>query len=194
MITVGITGGIGSGKTIICKVFKQLNVPVYNADSEAKILIATDKQVQSKITAVFGENIFRDGELDRKKLAEIVFNDSSALKKLNNIVHPAINNHFQTWLLSQTHPYVIKEAAILFESGSYKLMNYTVTVTAPESVRIQRVMKRDNIPQEAVKKRMENQMSDQEKIKRSNFVIYNDDKQLVLPQVIDLDKKFKADL
>ena len=136
MIKVGITGGIGSGKSIICEVFKQLKVPVYNADSEAKNLINTDKEVQKKIIEQFGTSVFPDDELNRNKLAEIVFNDPSALTKLNNIVHPAVHLNFQKWLIQQTYPYIIKEAAILFESGTYKNMDYILTVYAPEKLRI----------------------------------------------------------
>ena len=189
MIKVGITGGIGSGKSIICEIFKQLKVPVYNADSEAKNLINTDKEVQKRIIEEFGTSVFPGNELNRNKLAEIVFNDPSALTKLNNIVHPAVHLHFQKWLMQQTHPYILKEAAILFESGTYKNMDYIVTVYAPEKLRIERVMKRDSVAAKEVEKRMKHQISEEEKIKRSDFVIYNDDRQLVLPQVLDLHKK-----
>ena len=189
MIKVGITGSIGTGKSIICKVFKQLKVPVYNADSEAKNLINNDKEVQKRIIEEFGTSVFSSNELNRNKLAEIVFNDPSALIKLNNIVHPAVNLHFQKWLMQQTHPYILKEAAILFESGTYKNMDYIVTVYAPEKLRIERVMKRDKVAAKKVEKRMKHQISEEEKIKRSDFVIYNDDRQLVLPQVLALHKK-----
>ena len=189
MIKVGITGGIGSGKSIICEVFKQLKVPVYNADVEAKNIINTDIAVQKRIKEKFGPSVFSDNELNRKKLAEIVFNDSSALTKLNNIVHPVVNLHFQNWLKQQESPYILKEAAILFESGTYKNMDYIITVDAPEKLRIERVMKRDGISEAEVKKRMKHQISEEEKIKLSDFIIYNDDRQLVLPQVLDLHKK-----
>jgi len=186
MLKVGITGGIGSGKTTVCKVFETLGVPVYYADLEAKKLQEQDAEVKGAILKEFGENILNaSGSIDRAKLAAIVFNDKDKLQKLNNIVHPAVANHFNNWLTTnKTSKYTLQEAAILFESGVYKRVDKIISVIAPIDIRILRTAKRDNISEELVQQRMKNQISDEEKIKRSDFIIYNDEQQLLIPQVI----------
>jgi len=186
MLKVGITGGIGSGKTTVCKVFETLGVPVYYADMEAKKIQEEDAEVKSAILKEFGKDILNtSGAIDRPKLAAIVFNDKDKLQKLNNIVHPAVANHFNKWLIANKESkYTLQEAAILFESGVYKRVDKIISVIAPLDIRISRTTKRDNISEELVRQRMNNQISDEEKIKRSDFIIYNDEQQLLIPQVI----------
>ena len=193
MLKVGITGGIGSGKSIVCEVFKCLGVPVYYADDEAKILVNTDKNIKEKLIKNYGLKIYKkDGEINKTKLSSIIFQDKNALKKVNSIVHPVVKQHFTEWLKNkEKYKYIIKEAALLFESNSYKDLDIIVTIYAPENIRIKRVMMRDKADEATIKKRMKSQYSDEEKIKKSDYVIYNDQNQLILPQIIRLDKTFR---
>lgn len=170
---VGLTGGIGSGKTTVGNAFAKLGIPVYIADYEAKNLMATSKALKARIISVFGEEAYKQGLPNRQYLAKLVFSDTEKLNKLNSLIHPAVQRHFKKWLSWQTAPYVIKEAAILFESGSYKDCDKIITVTAPLEIRIQRVMQRDSANYEDVLARIKNQWPEEEKIKRSHFVIEN---------------------
>ncbi|MGB3947910.1 MAG: dephospho-CoA kinase [Bacteroidia bacterium] len=192
MFKVGITGGIGVGKTTVCKVFELLGVPIYYSDEAAKIVIET-QNVKTKIIEAFDSDVLTsDNALDKKKLAAIVFNDKSKLNVLNSIVHPAVDAHFKQWLSAHaTDSYIIKEAAILFESGASLAMDKVITVTAPLELKIQRAMMRDTSTREQIEERIKNQMNDDEKIKRSNFVIYNDNQQLVIPQVINVHESIR---
>jgi dephospho-CoA kinase len=192
VLKIGITGGIGSGKSIVCKIFSQLGIPVYEADAAAKQLMNTDQELISNLKKEFGEKIYNSkNELNKKALAEIVFNNPHALKKLNNLVHPAVRIDFDNWInKNNSAPYVIEEAAILFESGAYKNMDYIITVSAPEDLRFKRVMMRDNVSEEHVRNISKNQMDDKEKIKLSDFEIVNDDTQLLIPQVLHLHDHF----
>lgn len=193
MIKVGIAGGIGSGKSTICQFFTLLGIPVFEADVEAKRLINTSETIRHKLTAEFGRNIYLPNQvIDRKKLAGLIFNSPSLLTKVNQIVHPEVRNYFFEWCEKQQSPYVVQEAAIMFESGFYKLMDYTVLVTAPESERIARVMKREGSTAESVKARIDKQWKDERKAELANFVINNDNKELVLPQLVELDKQFRS--
>ncbi|WP_306352505.1 dephospho-CoA kinase [Flavobacterium sp. '19STA2R22 D10 B1'] len=177
---VGLTGGIGSGKTTIAKYFESLGVPIYIADSEAKKLMDTPI-VMEEIQNVFGKSIVVDGHLDRTKISEIVFQDKSKLEVLNKIVHPAVREHFEEWVQEhKNESVVIKEAAILFESGSYKDCDAIILVTAPEEVRIQRVMSRDGVKREEVMQRINNQWSDDLKKSLSNYIIDNEDLDLAM--------------
>ncbi|RLD61218.1 MAG: dephospho-CoA kinase [Bacteroidetes bacterium] len=191
MLKIGITGGIGSGKTIICEIFKQLNIPVYNADNEAKKILIENKTVRKKLIENFGDNIYlNSSEINKEFLANIIFNSSSDIKKMNSIVHPAVWDDFLSFTQNKSDcEYVILEAAILIESGFYKNMDYVINVSAPQDVRIKRVMMRNNMKRNSVVQRINSQISEQERIKKSDFVIINDDKKLVLPQVLDLHKK-----
>jgi len=171
---VGLTGGIGSGKTTVANHFKSLGVPVYIADDAAKEVMGTP-EIIAAIEAQFGPAVFTDDEPDKRKLAAVVFNDPQALQKLNNIIHPAVRKHFSEWFLRQHYPYVIREAAILFESGSYKDCDYIITVTAPLETRISRVMLRDNVTRNDVLKRVQNQWTDAMRIAKSDFLIENVD-------------------
>lgn len=191
MYKIGITGGIGSGKSTICKVFELLGVPVYYADVAARELLENDAEVKNKITAIFGKEVIdENGDIIRKKVASLVFGNENQLNKLNGIIHPAVALHFETWLKQRmAAPYILKEAAILFESGAYLQMDKIITVSAPVELRIARVVKRDTVSQEEVKQRMKNQLSEEERIKRAQFVIVNDEKQLVIPQIMELHEK-----
>lgn len=175
MMVVGLTGGIGSGKSTIAKAFAALGIAVFNSDEQAKALIATDAQVKERIIAAFGEEAYHNGEYNRAYIAQIVFNNSEKLAILNGIVHPALAEYFKRWAKAQTSPYVLKEAAILFESGSYKDCDYIITVTAPEEVRIARVMARDHCTEAQVRARMAQQWSDAQRIALSNAMIENID-------------------
>jgi dephospho-CoA kinase len=188
MIKVGITGGIGSGKTIVCKVFALLGIPVYYSDEKAKWLLGNDDEVRENIIKSFGKDVLNETEnIDRKKLSALVFADKNKLEKLNAIVHPAVARHFDEWATKhKEQKYILKEAAILFESGANKQVDTVITVTAPSSLKIKRAMQRDNITAEQVEQRMKNQWTDEEKIKLSAYVIVNDEEQLLIPQVIKI--------
>ncbi len=185
MIKVGLTGGIGSGKTTIAKIFEVLGIPVYNSDIRAKEILYSEN-ILKKIKENFGEKVFEKGILSKKKLAQIVFSDKNKLQILNNIIHPAVAKDFAQWYKMQTAPYIIKEAAILFESGAYKTMDYIITVYAPKNERIKRVIKRDGITEKEVLARIKNQWSDIKKIKNADYVIKNYNSFLVIPQVLKI--------
>jgi len=191
MKKVGITGGIGSGKTMACKVFESLGVPVYYSDVESKRLLDEDEEVKRKIVRHFGKEVLNEeGRVDRKKMAALVFTNKKELEVLNKIMHPAVERDFVEWVRRQKRcKYVMKEAAILFESGANKLMDEVIVVTAPVNVRIERVMKRDRLTKEEVKERMKNQWTDGLKIYHSEYVIKNGKDRLMIPQVMKIHKK-----
>ncbi len=185
MIKVGITGGIGSGKSTVCRFFELLGIPVYNSDLRARQLMENDLSLIGNIIDYFGSGMYDDElKLNRQALAARVFDNAEALSALNSLVHPAVFRDFDAWAEGQKAPYVLKEAAILFESGSYKDCQSIILVAAPIPLRIQRVMKRDGLSEEEIKKRMDRQMSDAEKAARSNFVLVNDDQQVLIPELI----------
>lgn len=191
MLDIGITGGIGSGKTTVCRIFEVLGIPVFYADVEAKKVMVEDRALVMEIEKQFGPGIYReDGVLDRAKLAHIVFNDQDKLRLLNGLVHPATISAYRRWLAVQTAPYVMKEAAILFESGSYKASAFNVLVVAPEQVRIDRVVARDKVSEDEVRARMSKQWTDGQKAKLADFTIHNDGKKALLPQVLQLHRHF----
>lgn len=192
-VKIGVTGGIGSGKSVICRIFNVLGIPVFDADTEAKRLMTHDTALVDAIRAEFGDRAYHpDGTLNRAYLAGQVFNNEERLKKLNALVHPVAIRAGEEWVMRQEAPYTIKEAALLFESGSFKLNDYTILVTAPLSLRIERVMKRDGITAEQVKARMERQWPEEEKRRLADFVIVNDGVQALIPQVLELDKRFRS--
>ena len=192
-IKVGVTGGIGSGKSLVCKVFNTLGIPVFDADSEAKRLMATDAGLIAAIRSEFGDNAYHgDGTINRSYLASQVFNDTQRLDALNALVHPVAIRAGEEWAHSRDAPYSVKEAALLFESGSYTLNDYTILVTAPEAVRIARVVQRDGATPEQVRARMQRQWSDEEKARLADFTLVNDGKQAIIPQVLDLDRFFRS--
>lgn len=175
---IGLTGGIGSGKTTIANHFRSLGVPVYIADDEARIIMQSE-EVISSINETFGGTIFEDGILNRARLAEIVFGDPVKLKLLNEIVHPAVKKHFKQWLLDhEKFPLVVYEAAILFESGNYKDFDWIITVSAPLESRIQRVIERDGVTREQVLERIKAQWTDEQRVSKSDFVIENIDPEI----------------
>ncbi len=192
MLIIGVTGGIGSGKSVVCKIFERLGIAVYNADTEAKNLMNTDTALIKEIKKQFGANMYSAKEgLNRKKMAEVVFKNKEQLEKLNNLVHPFVKKHFQKWKKENMNSkYLVKEAAILFESGADEDCDRIVTVVAPNDLRIKRVMERDEVTKERVEAIMKNQMSSTEKIKRSDFVVTNDNQYLVIPQVLELHESF----
>lgn len=194
MLTIGITGGIGSGKTTVCKVFTVLGVPVFQADSVAGKLQNEDPVVVSKLTTLFGNQIYSaEGLLDRKKLASIIFDNKFLLEEVNNIVHPAVHKAFDHWISKYgDFPYVIYEAAILFETGSFRNFDLSILVVAEEEERIGRVMKREKTTVDAIRNRMRNQMIDSEKIKLADYIINNNDNQSIIPQVLKLDEILKS--
>ncbi len=187
MIKIGITGGIGSGKTTVCKIFQVLGVPVYYADVEARILTDSHPQIIESVKRLFGNDIYEHGSLNRKKVASIVFKEKDKLSCLNRIIHPIVAGHYEQWLEKHKKSTIVfKEAAILFETGGDKDVDKVISVTAPLNLRIKRVVDRDGMSVEDVKKRIENQMSEEERIRRSDFVIRCNDKDLVVPQVLRL--------
>lgn len=188
---VGLTGGIGSGKTTIANYFKELGVPIYIADDEAKN-IQNSESVIIKLRETFGDAIIENNAVNRAKLAEIVFSNPEKLKQLNKIIHPEVKKHFKRWLVKhKNESYVIKEAAILFESGSYKDCDYIITVVAPLESRIERILKRDKTTKEAILKRINNQWTDEEKIAKSDFVIQNEDVKEALNKTYEIHKILK---
>ncbi len=192
MLKIGITGGIGSGKTTVSKVFEILGIPVFYADDVAKSVMQTDELLIKNIKETFGSGAYdSDQALNRKFLADIVFNDVQKLEKLNKLVHPAVFRAFDVWLAVQRKvPYILKEAALLFESGSYKLCDKNILVTSPEELKIKRVMLRDNISADQVKDRINKQYSEAQGIKLADFIIRNDEQQLLIPQVLRLHERF----
>lgn len=191
MLKVGITGGIGSGKTTVCKIFEVLGVPIYYADDRAKEIVNSDRNVISEVKNLFGDDIYlTDGKLNRKRVADIVFNFPELLEKYNSIIHPVVIEDAKKWMRkNQQHDYVIKEAALLFEANTYKDLDYIICVTASIPVRIQRIKLRDNISEEQILARIKNQMPEEEKIRRCDFVIYNNGDAPLIPQVMKINEK-----
>lgn len=192
MKRIGITGNMGSGKTTISRIFESLGVPVYNADHRAKEVMKTAAHVKCNIVALMGNEAYLpDGELNRPWIAQQIFNNQSLLAKMNAIVHPAVAQDFEDWCADFAHvPYTLKEAALLYESGSYKQLDQIIVVAAPEETRLQRTIARDNADEASVKGRMNKQMPEAEKIKLADFVIHNNGMQLVIPEVIHLHQLF----
>jgi len=186
MLKVGITGGIGSGKSVVCQVFRTLGIPVFNADDAARYLMENDPALLNSIRHLLGNEVYNDGKLNRAKVSEIVFKEPAKLQQLNALVHPATIAYSRKWMDLQAAPYVIKEAAIFFESNSYKEMDVMVGVYAPRELRIQRAMGRSKLTRPQVLAIMDEQMDDEEKMKRCDHVITNDDVAAVLPQVLEL--------
>lgn len=189
MLKIGITGGIGSGKSTVSRVFSLLGVPVYYADQAAKKLMAENPDLRQAIIENFGPEIYKGEELNRALLAEIVFRDSRKLGLLNSLVHPETIRDSQTWMRAQTTPYAIKEAALIFESGSQDQLDFVIGVYAPESLRILRVMKRDGSTRDKILSRMKEQIDESMKMRLCQAVIINDERHLVIPQVLDLHNK-----
>lgn len=187
MIKVGVTGGIGSGKSLICQVFSRLGVPIFTADDAAKYLMEHDPEIRKNLTIVFGNSIYTDGKLDRSKLASLIFDDPGLLAEVNRIVHPVVRQNFNEWCASFTGaPFVIQESAILFESRAYSFFDYIILVSAPEEIRIQRVLSRPGMTTEKILRIMKNQLPEEEKIVRSHFIIKNDETNLIFPVILSI--------
>jgi len=187
---VGITGGIGSGKTTVCRVFETLGIPVYYADAEAKRLYSENKDLQAALLDAYGPEVLQNGEVNKDFLRSLVFGKPEAARKLNSLVHPFVFEHYEQWCLAnENKPYTIKEAAILFESGSYKRLHRVIGVVAPEELRIQRAMNRDHCSREDVLQRMQKQLPQDELAKKCQYLIHNDEGQSVIEQVRDLHRK-----
>lgn len=190
-LKIGITGGIGSGKTVVCRIFKLLGIPVFEADLAAKNILDNDREIKGKLAGLFGGEIFKpDGYVDRRKLAGIIFNDDLSLQKVNAIIHPAVREDFLKWFEAQDAPYVLHEAAILFESGFYKMMDFNILISADKELRIRRVMERDLVSREKALHRMEKQWDDNRKAALADIVI-NNDNELLIPKVLEIDKRIK---
>lgn len=194
MLEIGITGGIGSGKTTVCKIFMQLGIEVYFADDRAKWLMNNHPDLKKEIISLFGEESYLNGELKRSHISKIAFTDTEKLKKLNESVHPRVFDDYKKWSLEMKekgHKYILKEAALLFESGSYKELDYIICVVADEEIRIKRVMERDGISRDEVLQRINKQMKQEEKMKLSKFIIQNNGEESLIEQVIKIDKELK---
>ncbi|MFT3901877.1 MAG: dephospho-CoA kinase [Niabella sp.] len=190
MLKIGITGGIGSGKSTVAKVFGTLGIPVYDSDTEAKKLMNEDTTIRQAITEAFGVESYTDGQLNRAYISAIVFQDEEKLTILNNISHPAVIAHAEKWFAAQKAPYSLKEAALLFESGGNKVLDYIIGVYAPRNVRIERVMQRNGMKQTTVENIMAKQMDEDEKMKCCDFVIDNSGNESIIRQVMALHEKF----
>ena len=191
-LQIGVTGGIGSGKSLVCKIFSDLHVPTYDADSRARWLMNNQPDLKSAIQEGFGSEAYtRNGEVNRAHLADKVFNDADELARLNALVHPAVGDDYKAWQEKQLTPYAIIEAALLFESGSYKELDYVVNVSAPEALRVLRVLDRDSFRSKAeIQGIIEKQLSEDERLQRSDFVIVNDGVEMIIPQVLSLHNLF----
>lgn len=193
MLKVGISGGIGSGKTTVCRIFEMLNIPVYYADDRAKWLMQYDPDLKKNIIDLLGNAAYLpDGKLDRAFVGKLVFNNKNLLTQLNQLVHPAVFLDGEKWFANQNSLYAIKEAALFYETGSYAQMDQMIVVTADREERIRRVMQRDALTREAVEARMDKQLPEAEKIEKADFVIYNDGRELLIPKVLETDRKLRS--
>jgi dephospho-CoA kinase len=192
VLKIGLTGGIGSGKSTVAKIFEVLGIPVYYADTEAKRIMNEDPQLKADIIKHFGQDAYMEHELNRPYLSSIVFNNKEKLSLLNSLVHPATIRDSKEWINKQTATYAIKEAALIFESGTQEFLDYVIGVSAPEHLRIHRAMKRDQLTREQVLKRMSKQIEEVIKMHLCDFIIYNDEVKPVIPQVLELHKKLVA--
>lgn len=193
MLKIGITGGIGSGKSTVAKIFELLGIPVYYADAAAKDIMNRDPELKAQVQQHFGADVYdSNGQLDRKRLGNIVFNDQEKLQLLNSLVHPATIRDSEQWSLRQKSPYVLKEAALLFESESFHYLDKIIGVSAPQPLRILRVMQRDKVSRNEVFARMHKQMDETIKMRLCDYVIYNDEQQMVIPQVLKLHEELLA--
>ena len=189
MLKIGITGGIGSGKTTVCSIFEVLGIPVYYADIEAKKILNEDDSIITSIKKIFGEESYIDHQLNSKYIASIVFADPNKLNSLNQLVHPATISHANEWMNKQLSPFCIKEAALIFESDSQKNLDYVIGVWAKEEIRIKRIIQRDHLSKEEILKRINNQMNEELKMKNCDFIIHNNEVEMLTTQVLELHEK-----
>lgn len=191
---LGVTGGIGSGKSTVCKIFKVLGIPVFSADDEARIIMDNNKMIRAELKNIIGTDLYASGELDRSKMASIIFNDDNLLNKVNSLVHPLVFDRYDDWCRQQDADYVIFEAAILFESGADKHVDRILAVTAPREERIKRVMERNKMSREQVMERISKQMEEDEMIKRSDYRVNNSDDSMIIKKVLDIHRDILSDL
>lgn len=192
MIVLGLTGGIGSGKTTVANIFKEFGIPVYNSDERAKWIMNNDPDLKNKLIELFGREAYLNGKLNRKFIASKVFKSPELLKKLNDLVHPRVGSDFERWKNNQISDILLKEAAILIESGAYKQVDKLIVVSAPKDIRVKRVIERDQSSEEEVYNRIDNQISEEERLKVADFIIKNDGEHLLIPQVKEIINKLKA--
>ena len=185
-LKLGVTGGIGSGKTTVCKVFSVLGIPVFSADDEAKRIQESDRDLQLKINSFAGRDLFPEGKLDRTELARLIFSNKELLEKVNSVVHPAVFQVFREWVIKQNTPYSIMDAAILFESGAFRMMDRIVTVVTPIEERIERLVRSKRLSREQVIERIKNQIDDESRISRSDFVIFNSENEMIIPAILGI--------
>jgi dephospho-CoA kinase len=193
MIKVGVTGGIGSGKSLVCEIFSHLGVPVYNADNEARNLTMQDPEIRKELVALLGEQVFEGNKLNRIVMADRIFHDKSLLEQVNQMIHPRVALHFKNWCTQYEElAYVVHESAILFESNTYLGFDRIITVYAPEDIRTGRVMARAGMNKEKIRAIINNQLPEHEKMRRSDYVIFNDEIKLVIPQVLNIHHKLNS--
>lgn len=189
---IGITGGIGSGKSIVCRIFACLHVPVYDADLRARQLMENDPELVRDLQELFGRQAYQKGKLNRKWIASFVFGKPERLKQLNQLVHPRVGRDYRNWAALQTAPYLLKEAALMFESGSNLEMDRVITVFAPEEIRIKRVRQRDPERSESqIRDIIARQLPEEERLAKADLILYNDDSRMVIPQVLEFDRLFR---
>ena len=191
MKRIGLTGNIGSGKTTLASCFEILGIAVFNADKQAKLLMNKDVNLKQSLIAEFGKEVFLNNELNRKYLSKLAFNDDLVLKRLNALVHPVVQDAFEKWSIQQSGAYVIKEAAILFESNTYQSLDAIICISCPEEIRLKRISKRDDLSEKDVRQRMSHQWAEEKKISLSDYVITNDNSSLVMPQILSVHSALK---
>jgi dephospho-CoA kinase len=183
---LGITGGIGSGKSSVCRVFDVLRIPVFSADRKASEIMENEREIKSHLNSIAGKDLYKNGSLDRMALADIIFNDNALLAKVNSLVHPLVFDHFIKWATEQESSYVIMEAAILFESGASEFVDRIATVVAPVDQRVERVIHRNKLSKEQVMERINNQMDDKTRMKLSDYIIYNSENDMIIPAILKI--------
>ena len=188
-LRLGVTGGIGCGKTTVCRVFSVLGIPVFSADDEAKRIQDSDPDIQIKLNTVAGKDLYSSGKLDRKELASLIFSNKDLLFEVNSIIHPAVFKSFTKWVARQDAPYSIMEAAILFESGAYRLMDRIVTVVTPLEERIERIVNGNMLTKEQIIARIRNQTDDEYRISKSDYVIYNSENDMIIPAILGIHRE-----
>ena len=189
MKKVGVTGGIGSGKSLVCKIFRCLNVPVFSADEEARLLLETDQEIILALTGFFSKELYLSGKLNKQMLADLIFSDRKNMDIVNNATHPAVLERFAEWCTCQTKAaYVIMEAAIIFETGTDHFLDKVINISAPEAIRIERVCKRDGVSKEKVIERIDNQLTENERKEKADINLVNDGKKMLLPWVLEIHK------
>ena len=191
MKRIGLTGNIGSGKTTVASCFEILGIAVFNSDKQAKLLMSEDINLKQSLITEFGKEVFHNNELNLKYLSNLAFNDDIVLKRLNALVHPIVQDAFEKWSIQQSGAYVIKEAAILFESNTYQSLDEIICISCPEEIRLKRILKRDDLSEKEVRQRMSHQWAEEKKISLSDYTITNDNLSLVIPQILSIHSHLK---